>query len=434
MADNFDKFLPDWQIGTLTLSANSTAFTATDALLTFGSIQQGDFIISPDGRMLVIESITDDDNGVLSTPCPPEAAGTFQTRIRYQSDNSRYTGQTAALRRLLSGGNLLALSKLTGDADKGIMFTGAGTAGTFDLTEPAREVLAGNSQEEMITKLGLLPVQSDIMDATENRIMRTGAFGVGATNTTSLSNFDSYDIPVGFYRLDPGATGVWPSGEFAATISIEHYSPEWCKQTLTYRADANFGFLSGATFIRVRHAVNGTWSAWSRITNGIELISSDASTTGVNAWVRTGLSAYRQIKLSIDAATTATGDNISVQVSSDNGASWISTVGNYTEQAFVASGTNTVVVQATPDRISSGALSSSSEQGGIFAEIEISEFNQARRSMYSMSGSRKAPTTFAQELLMRKGIINVLQSFNAIRVLAGTGTMARFSINLWGVR
>lgn len=134
MADNFDKFLPDWQIGTLTLSANSTAFTATDALLTFGSIQQGDFIISPDGRMLVIESITDDDNGVLSTPCPPEAAGTFQTRIRYQSDNSRYTGQTAALRRLLSGGNLFALSKLAGDPETVVRFL---ANGSFDLVDPA---------------------------------------------------------------------------------------------------------------------------------------------------------------------------------------------------------------------------------------------------------------------------------------------------------
>lgn len=134
MADNFDKFLPDWQIGTLTLSANSTAFTATDALLTFGSIQQGDFIISPDGRMLVIESITDDDSGVLSTPCPPEAAGTFQTRIRYQSDNSRYTGQTAALRRLLSGGNLFALSKLAGDPETIVRFL---ANGSFDLVDPA---------------------------------------------------------------------------------------------------------------------------------------------------------------------------------------------------------------------------------------------------------------------------------------------------------
>lgn len=132
MADNFDKFLPDWQIGTLTLTPNSTAFTATDALLSFGSIQQGDFIISPDGRMLIIESITNDDNGLLSSPCPPAAAGTFQTRIRYQSDNSRYTGQTAALRRLMSGGNLFALSKLAGEPEKIVRFLGNGA---FDLVD-----------------------------------------------------------------------------------------------------------------------------------------------------------------------------------------------------------------------------------------------------------------------------------------------------------
>ena len=165
MADNFDKFLPDWQIGTLTLTANSTAFTATDALLTFGSIQQGDFIISPDGRMLIIESITDDSNGVLSSPCPPEAAGTFPTRIRYQSDNSRYTGQTAALRRLMSDGNLFSLAKLTGDPEMIVRFLGNGA---FDLVDPAEFGL-----QDPTGSLGKLAA----ITLAANKILNTDASG-----------------------------------------------------------------------------------------------------------------------------------------------------------------------------------------------------------------------------------------------------------------
>ncbi|MFD1197365.1 hypothetical protein ACFQ3K_03355 [Brucella gallinifaecis] len=163
MADNFDKFLPDWQIGTLTLTANSTDFTATDALLTFGSIQQGDFIISPDGRMLVIESITDDNSGVLSTPCPPEAAGTFQTRIRYQSDNSRYTGQTAALRRLMSGGNLFALAKLVGDPEFILRYLGNGA---FDLVDPV--TLGIQDPNGSLAKLAALVLAANKVITTDN--------------------------------------------------------------------------------------------------------------------------------------------------------------------------------------------------------------------------------------------------------------------------
>lgn len=169
MADNFDKFLPDWQIGTLTLVANSTDFAASDALLTFGSIQQGDFIISPDGRMLVIESITDDNSGVLSSPCPSEAAGTFQTRIRYQSDNSRYTGQTAALRRLMSGGNLFALAKLAGDAEKIVRFLGSGA---FDLVDPSEFGI--QDPHNSLAKLAALTLTArQILQTDENGALKT---------------------------------------------------------------------------------------------------------------------------------------------------------------------------------------------------------------------------------------------------------------------
>ena len=129
MANNFDRFLPDWQLGTLTLSAGSTAFTAADAMLTLAAIREGDTIFTPSGLTLVIESITDDNNGVLSSPCPPAAAGTLPTRIRFQSDNSRYTGQVTALIQMLSGGNVSALGKLALDEGDYLRASGVGVIG-----------------------------------------------------------------------------------------------------------------------------------------------------------------------------------------------------------------------------------------------------------------------------------------------------------------
>ncbi|KYB46156.1 hypothetical protein AB664_24890 [Brucella anthropi] len=64
------------------------------------------------------------------------------------------TAQTTTLIELLGNGNLEAVAGLTSAADKGIMFTGPGTAGTFDLTAAARELLNDASYAAMRTTLG----------------------------------------------------------------------------------------------------------------------------------------------------------------------------------------------------------------------------------------------------------------------------------------
>lgn len=155
MADNFDKFYPDWVVGTLTLISGSRNFTATNAQLTLAAIREGDTIITPGGLTIPIESINANGNGgVLAQNAPAAAAGTYATRIRFQSDNSRFTGMLAALVSRISGGNLQSIAGLEGAADKGIMFTGAGTAGTFDLTAPARELLNDTTYAAMLDTLG----------------------------------------------------------------------------------------------------------------------------------------------------------------------------------------------------------------------------------------------------------------------------------------
>lgn len=177
MADNFDKFYPDWVVGTLTLVSGSRNFTATNAQLTLAAIREGDTIITPGGLTLPIESINANGNGgVLAQSAPAAAAGTYATRIRFQSDNSRFTGMLAALVTRISGGNLQSIAGLAGAADKGIMFTGAGTAGTFDLPQRGRDLLAG------VSTIGLL------LGTAANTSVAKNAIGLGNVENTSDAN------------------------------------------------------------------------------------------------------------------------------------------------------------------------------------------------------------------------------------------------------
>lgn len=158
MADNFDQFFPDWTTGTLTIASGSKNFTATNAQLNIAPVRAGDTIITPSGLSLIIATINANGNGgTLFFNAPAAAAGTFQTCIRFQSDNSRYTGAVAALVKLATGGNLFSLAGLQGSADKMPIFTGTGTLDVTALTAFARTLLAADSASAAYGALGEVP-------------------------------------------------------------------------------------------------------------------------------------------------------------------------------------------------------------------------------------------------------------------------------------
>jgi len=158
MADNFDQFFPDWTTGTLTIASGSKNFTATNAQLNIAPVRAGDTIITPSGLSLIIATINASGNGgTLFFNAPAAAAGTFQTCIRFQSDNSRYTGAVAALVKLATGGNLFSLAGLQGSADRVPYFNGAGSFALAKMTELARNVLAAETTWTAYLALGDVP-------------------------------------------------------------------------------------------------------------------------------------------------------------------------------------------------------------------------------------------------------------------------------------
>lgn len=258
MADNFDKFRPDWEVGTLTLTSGSRNFTASNAQLSLAAIREGDTIITPSGLTLPIESINANGNGgVLINNAPATAAGTFATRIRYQSDNSRFTGMLAALIARLSGGNLQALAGLTGAANTMAYFTGAGTMGRTPLTAQARSLLDDADAAAMRNTLGLTG------DSMAQAIL------------DSFGEYRTVSQPTDLNTLAPGSRGLytWAAGSanfpeqsglwFVETQRIYSASTNPCRQIAT-RYGTGPGTEPGV-YIRIR-AVDGSWGPWRLLT------------------------------------------------------------------------------------------------------------------------------------------------------------------------
>jgi hypothetical protein len=105
----------------------------------------------------------------------------------------------AALAAIASNPNLYAISQLTSAADKGIFFTGAGTAMTFDLSAFSRTLLDDTSAGAMLTTLGVSAFVKTLLDDAD---------GPTALTTLSASCMVFTAGPAAPMRKGPGATSA----------------------------------------------------------------------------------------------------------------------------------------------------------------------------------------------------------------------------------
>ena len=135
---NFPISGDDYTVGTITTVAGSKDFNTKDAYLqSYGAVQAGDHIyIAPAGKFLIIASITGENSGTLTDPCPADCAVTdADLRIIFKTASSRLQGRTALLIEKLAKGCLASLAELSPKEGQFIRATGvAGQLETVNMS------------------------------------------------------------------------------------------------------------------------------------------------------------------------------------------------------------------------------------------------------------------------------------------------------------
>ncbi|QHJ78429.1 MAG: hypothetical protein [Bacteriophage sp.] len=133
---NFPISGDDYTVGTITTVAGSKEFKTKDAYLqSYGAVQAGDHIyIASAGKFLIIGSITGENSGTLTDPCPDDCAVTdADLRIIFKTASSRLQGRTAMLIERLSKGCLASLAELS--PREGQIFRATGVEGQLEAVD-----------------------------------------------------------------------------------------------------------------------------------------------------------------------------------------------------------------------------------------------------------------------------------------------------------
>jgi len=234
--------LSDYTSGTITLANGSTAVTGTGTLFEVTRFREGD-TLQIQNLTAVIASVNSDTSLTLTAPWTGTTLTNAIYRARYLPDGARVTAQATTLIELLGSGNLQSIASLTGAADKGLMFTGVGTAGTFDLTAYVRTLLSSTNGSTFYFRLGEVP----------NGQLPSRLQAINTVDVTNLNDFTGN----GWGRYGANTPGA-PT-PFSGVVFNIVYNGTRIRQ---YAGSA----VNSADFYE-RTCADGTWSAWVRVLN-----------------------------------------------------------------------------------------------------------------------------------------------------------------------
>lgn len=230
--------LSDYTSGRISLANGSTTVTGTGTLFNVAKFREGD-TLQIQNLTAVIASVNSDTSLRLTAPWTGTTLTNAVYRARYLPDGARVTAQATTLIELLGNGNLQSIAGLTGAADKGLMFTGAGTAGLFDLTTLARTFLSRSTGAGMYGDLGEIP------NAQLPGRLRPVSPNIGDANTANEN---------GFFSSDGSSTNV-PSSSPAVILNIRYSATGGYQRWVSVTGDE----------VYERRQSGGNWPTWKRV-------------------------------------------------------------------------------------------------------------------------------------------------------------------------
>ena len=167
---NFPISGDDYTVGKITTVAGSKDFTTKDAYLqSYGAVQAGDHIyIASAGKFLIIASITGENSGTLTDPCPADCAITdADLRIIFKTASSRLQGRTAMLIERLSKGCLASLAELS--PKEGQFIRATGVAGQLETVNMSAAFVEETDDRKFMPPV----IPAGKIDETDNRKFMT---------------------------------------------------------------------------------------------------------------------------------------------------------------------------------------------------------------------------------------------------------------------
>jgi hypothetical protein len=228
--------MPWYKSGTVSVTQNSNAVIGTGTAFIANS-RVGDAFRGPDGGWYEVTNIASDTALSIS---PNYQGMTNAAGVYALAPMQGYVKDSAdALRALVNtyGTKLAAL----------------GTTGNYDILPVNKGGTGGTTQAAAQTALDLIP-QSSLIDTTNNRVLKTGAWGLGIpVNATDANNCTSSGA---VYRVTSPFTNC-PTAN-AYSISTMIYDNEVSQ--LAFQE----GSTAIAVFFRKRQGAS-TWGAWGRV-------------------------------------------------------------------------------------------------------------------------------------------------------------------------
>ena len=198
---NFPISGDDYTVGKITTVAGSKDFTTKDAYLqSYGAVQAGDHIyIAPAGKFLIIGSVTGENSGTLTDPCPTDCAVTdADLRIIFKTASSRLQGRTSLLIERLSKGCLASLAELT--PKEGQFFRATGVEGQLENVNLSAGMVEETDTRKFMTvedRKSIENVNKRVSDLTLGQIKETDEAKImTAAERDKLASIEKNYLPI----------------------------------------------------------------------------------------------------------------------------------------------------------------------------------------------------------------------------------------------